>query len=104
MKSRLASALALSLMLAPVAVAPVLADDAASFRTAAPQAFSADELQRYGLSADAADRAVDLQDDGYQVMVLTPEEADRYTAGMTDNEWLLLGILVGVVVIAVAVS
>ncbi len=105
MKSRLASALALGLFLAPTLAAPSFAEQpAAEFRTAAPEAFSAEDLQRYGLDSEAADRAVALQDQGYEVMVLSTEEADQYTAGITDSQWILVGILVGVVIIAVAVS
>jgi hypothetical protein len=105
MKTRLASAMALGLFLTPLAAAPVYAEMAGEqFRTATPQTFSSEDLQRYGLDADAADRAVTYQDQGYTVMVMTPEEAEQYTAGMTDNEWLMVGILIGVVVIAVAVA
>jgi hypothetical protein len=102
MKSRLLSAVALSLALT---AAPAFAgESAAPFRTAAPQTFSADELQAYGLDAQAAERAVALQDQGYEVRVLSEEEAAAYQAGITDNQWLLLGILAGVIVIAVAVA
>lgn len=105
MKSRLIRAVAISFALAQIAAAPAYAEEAAAqFRTAAPQTFSAQDLQRYGLSAEASNRAVALQDQGYQVMVLTPEEAQQYQAGITDNQWLLLGILAGVIVIAVAVA
>jgi hypothetical protein len=105
MNSRLASAMALSFFLAPLAAAPVYAEEAAAeFRTATPQTFSSEDLQRYGLDADASERAVTYQDQGYTVMVMTPEEAEQYTAGMSDNEWLMVGILIGVVVIAVAVA
>lgn len=104
MKSRLVSALALSFVLAPIAAAPALAEQPAAFRTAAPQAFSADDMQRYGLSDAQTARAMDLQEQGYELMVMTPEEADQYTAGLTDQELLLVAILVGVVVIAVAVA
>lgn len=104
MKSRFASALALGIVLAPMAAAPVLAEQASQFRTAAPQAFTAEELERYGLDASAADRAVALQDQGYEIQVLTAEEADQYTAGLTDTQWIMLGILAGVIVIAVAVA
>lgn len=104
MKS-LVSAVALSFALASFAATPVAyAQEAAQFRTAAPQAFSADELQRYGLDAAATQRAMDLQAQGYEIRVLTPEEAAQYQAGITDNQWLLLGILAAVIVIAVAVS
>jgi hypothetical protein len=100
MINRIAAAAALSLALTSVA-APAFADE---FRTAAPQTFSASELQAYGLDASATQRAVELQQQGYEVRVLSEEEAAQYQAGITDNQWLLLGILAGVVIIAVAVG
>ncbi len=99
MKSYLIGALALSFVLA----APAFAEETA-FRTAAPQQFTAADLQSYGLDATASDRAVALQEQGYEIKVLSEQEAADYQAGITDNQWLLLGILAGVVVIAVAVS
>ena len=98
MKSRILSAAALALALAS---APAYAQE---FRTAAPQTFSSQELQQYGLSADATERAVALQEQGYEIRVLSAEEAAQYQAGITDNQWLLIGILAAVVVIAVAVA
>lgn len=103
MKS-LVSAIALSFAFASVAAPAANAQEAAAFRTAAPQAFSASELERYGLDAAAAQRAVDLQSQGYEIRVLTPEEAAQYQAGITDNQWLMIGILAAVIVIAVAVA
>ena len=102
MKSFLAGAVALSLAFSAT-VAPAFADTS-GFRTAAPQTFSSQDLQNYGLNADAAQRAVQLQAQGYQIKVLTPAEAQRYQAGVTDSQWIWLGILAGVIVIAVAVS
>jgi len=105
MKARLASALALSLAFTQIAAMPAYAGEStAQFRTAAPQAFSAADLQAYGLSAAQSDRAARLQADGYRIMVLSPEEAKAYQAGITDNQWLLIGILAAVIVIAVAVG
>ncbi len=101
-KSRLAGAVALGFALAQLAALPANAEQ--TFRTAAPQTFSAQELQAYGLDRAATDRAVALQDQGYQIRVLSEEEAANYQAGITDNQWLLLGILAGVIVIAVAVA
>lgn len=103
MKSAILVAAALALT--QIAAAPAFAEQAAAeFRTAAPQTFTSQDLQRYGLSAEASERAVGLQDQGYEVRVLSHEEAQQYQAGITDNQWLLIGILVGVVVIAVAVG
>ncbi len=104
MKLRLVSAVALSLALSSLAAPAAMARDMTAFRTAAPQTFTASDLQSYGLDAQAAQRAVDLQQQGYQIKVLSREEAQQYQAGITDNQWIWIGILVGVVVIAVAVS
>ncbi len=100
MKSRFIGAAALAFALA---TAPAYAEQA-QFRSAAPQSFTSQDLQSYGLSAGASNRAVDLQNQGYEVRVLSEEEARDYQAGITDNQWLLLGILAGVVIIAVAVA
>ena len=107
MKARLIGALAIALAFGQVTASAAFADQAtqaSQFRSVAPQRFSAQDLQAYGLDAAAAQRAVDLQAHGYRVKVLTPAEAQKYQAGITDNQWLLLGILAGVIVIAVAVS
>jgi hypothetical protein len=103
MKSRIAGAVALAFALAQMTAMPAFAETA-QFRAAAPQAFSTQDLQRYGLSAEASDRAAALQEQGYEIQVLSDAEAQQYTAGITDNQWLLIGILAGVVVIAVAVA
>lgn len=102
MMKRIAATVAFSFALSSV-TAPAFAEEAA-FRTAAPQTFSSSELQAYGLSADETERAVALQDQGYQIRVMSEEEAAQYQAGVTDNQWLLIGILAGVIVIAVAVA
>jgi hypothetical protein len=82
MTKRIAAAVALSFALA--SVTPAFAEG--SFRNAAPQNFSAQELQAYGLDADATQRAVDLQSQGYEIRVLSDEEAAQYQAGITDNQ------------------
>jgi hypothetical protein len=103
MKSRLVGAIALSLALSQIAVAPAFAQEAApAYRTAAPQSFTTDDLQRYGLSASDASQVAGLQDQGYDVVVLSPEEAQRYQAGLTNNQWLIIGGLVIVVAIVLA--
>ena len=100
MKSRFIGAAALAF---GMAVAPAYAETA-QFRSAAPQSFTSQELQSYGLDADATARAEALQSDGYEIRVLSREEAEQYQAGITDNQWLLIGIFAAVVVIAVAVA
>lgn len=107
MKTTLLSIAAVAFAFTQVAAMPAYAEQTAApqaFRSAAPQTFSAEDLQRYGLDADASARAVALQQQGYEVKVLSKDEAAKYQAGITDNQWLLLGILAGVVVIAVAVA
>ena len=71
------------------------------FRTAAPQSFSAEELQAYGLTSAETERAMTLQAQGYHVVALTPEEAESYKAGITQTEWILIGIGV-LIILAVA--
>jgi hypothetical protein len=97
--TRFAVALAMS---AAMITAPAFAET--QFRSAAPQTFTSQELQAYGLDQAATDRAVALQDQGYEVRVLSEQEVAQYQAGITDNQWVLLGILAGVIVIAVAVA
>lgn len=104
MKSILIGASALGLVFAQFGAAAFAAEPAAAFRTVAPQKFSSEDLQRYGMSKTVADRSAAYQDHGYKVVVLSKEEAARYQAGITNSQWLLLGILAGVIVIAVAVS
>lgn len=103
MKTLVAGASALAFIAAQALAMPAYAEQA-SFRTTPAQTFSATDLQRYGLDENAAQRAQDLQARGYEIKVLTPAEAAQYQAGITDNQWLLLGVLAGVIVIAVAVS
>lgn len=100
MKSRFIGAAALAFAMAAV---PAYAETA-QFRSAAPQSFTSQELQSYGLDANATARAEALQNDGYEIRVLSREEAEQYQAGITDNQWLLIGIFAAVVVIAVAVA
>ena len=102
MNFRFFNALALSAALTAATVAPSFAQ--APFRTAEPQSFTAAELQAYGLDAAATERAIALQQEGHEIRVLSEEEAAAYQAGITDTQWLLIGILAGVIVIAVVVA
>lgn len=98
---RIVAAVAFSLAmtsLAPLAAA----QEPQQFRSAEAQAFSTQELQQYGLSAADAAQVAAYQDQGYSVVVMSPEEAQQYQAGITGTQWLLIGLLV--VVVAVAVS
>ena len=101
MKFRLATALALSLPITQIAAPAASAEERSSaFRTAAPQSFTTDELQAYGLSASDADQIAALQAQGYRVQVLTPEEARQYEAGMSTMWWIIAGVVVIAVVVA----
>lgn len=100
MKLRFASALALSLVFTQIAAPAAFAQGPAQFRAAAPQAFSTEDLQRYGLSAEDAAQVQALQQQGHQVRVLTAEEAEQYKAGMSNRMWWIIG---GVVLIAAIV-
>lgn len=103
-KFRLATALALSLAFTSVAAPAAYAGEATAFRSAEAQTFSQAELQAYGLSAGDAAQVGALQDQGYQVQVVTAEEAERMNGGQfSNNQWLVIGLIV-LVVIAVAVS
>ena len=103
MKSRLMGAAALAFAFAQITAMPAYAEQA-QFRTAAPQVFSQQDLQSYGLDAGSSARAAELQEQGYEIRVLSHAEAEQYQAGITDNQWLLIGILAAVVVIAVSVA
>jgi hypothetical protein len=105
MKTYLVSALAATLAVAQFAAMPVYAaQPAAQFRTATPHAFTSADLQRYGMSKADADRSIAYQNQGYKIAVLTPQEAEHYKAGLSNKQWLWLGIAAGVIIIAVAVS
>jgi hypothetical protein len=101
MKFRLATALALSLAFTQAAPA-AFAQEPVQFRTVAPQVFTAEDLQRYGLRADDAAQVSALQRQGYQVRVLTPEEAAQYQAGISNRTWWIIGAVVVVAAIVVA--
>jgi hypothetical protein len=104
MKIRLICALAASLAMAQFAV-PAYAETpeaSAQFRAAEPRSFTAEDLQRYGLSSEDAARGVALQEQGYTVVALTPEEAEAYQAGaFSQTEWILIGVGV-LIILAIA--
>ncbi len=101
MKVRFATALALSLAFTSMAAPAALAEQQ-SFRAVEPQMFSADELQRYGLTAEDAAQVQSYQEQGYQVVVLSPEEAEEYQAGLSTTTWLLIGLAVVIIAVAAA--
>jgi hypothetical protein len=105
MKIRSICAAAAGLALAPYGAAAYAepAEQApAQFRSVAPQAFTTQDLERYGLDAEAAAKGVRLQEQGYRLVALTPEEAKAYTAGnITQTEWILIGIGV-LIILAIA--
>lgn len=104
MKFRLASALALSFAFTQVAAPAAFAQEPATqFRSVAAQSFSTQDLQRYGLSSADASQVHALQQQGYEVRVVTPEEAQQYSAGQfTNSQWLVIGLVVVLIVVAVA--
>ncbi len=108
MKLRLASALALSFAFSQIAIAPAMAEQAAPapFRSVAPQTFSNEDLQRYGLSETDAAQVARMQADGYQVRVLSGEEADQYRAGQYGDRtmWIVIGGVILVLLVAAAVD
>lgn len=95
---RLVTAVAFAFALSTVA--PVAFAETQTFRSAEAQTFSQQDLQQYGLSATDAAQVASLQEQGYQVVVMSEEEAQQYQAGITDTQWLLIGLLVVVVVVA----
>ena len=102
MKARLLGALALSLAFSQFAVSTASAEQTAHFRTVAPQTFSTSELQAYGLDANSASQVAGLQAQGYQVQLVTPDQARQMHGGeMSNRTWWIIG---GIVVIAVIVA
>jgi len=103
MKFRLATALALSLAFTSVSAPAAFAAEPAQFRSAEARTFTTDDLQRYGLSAQDAQTVADMQANGYTVQTITAEEAAAMNAGQfSNNQWLVIGLIVLVVVVAVA--
>lgn len=101
-KVGLVGALALSLAMSQFAVGAASAEQTAHFRTAAPQSFSTQDLQRYGLNSADASKVADLQAQGYHVQLVTPEQARQMTGGeMSNQTWWIIG---GIVVIAIIVA
>lgn len=98
------SVLASGVMLAALTV-PVHAqaqENATPFRTVEARQFTAEDLQRYGLTEEEAARGAELQEQGYRIVALTPEEAEAYQAGaITQTEWILIGVGV-LIILAVA--
>ncbi len=104
MKFAIKAALALSLAAAPIAPVAFAETPASPFRSVAPQTFSADDLQRYGLTQDEAATVQSYQEQGYQVQLLTPEEAEAYNAGLSNTNILaIVGLVVIVLVVAAAI-
>jgi hypothetical protein len=105
MKNYLIGALALGLALSTLGVSSAYAEPVpttAHFRTVQPQSFSTEEIQRFGLDADAAARAESLQNQGYRILALTPAEAEAYRAGdYSQQTWIFVGVAV-LVILAVA--
>lgn len=94
-----ATSLALGQLAAP---AYAQTQETTQFRAVEAHAFTVEDIQRYGLDESQAERAMDLQAQGYQIVALTPEEAEAYQAGaISQTEWILIGIGV-LIILAVA--
>lgn len=107
MKPHITIAMAAALALSQFAATSALAVEPASpagFRTAAPQTFSAADLQRYGLDANSVAQIQDLQSKGHEVRVLSPAEAQQYRGGQlsTTTWWIIGGVVLVAAVVAVA--
>lgn len=104
MKTRLPAAIALGFALTQVAVPFAFAETPASqFRSVEAQSFNADEMARYGLSEAEAAQVRTYQEQGYEIQLLTPEEAEAYNAGLTNNNVLAIIGLVAIVVVVASV-
>lgn len=105
MKNYLIGALALGLALSQFGASAAYAEPVsapAHFRTVQPQSFSTEEIQRFGLDADATARAESLQSQGYRILALTPAEAEAYRAGdYSQQTWIFIGVAV-LVILAIA--
>jgi hypothetical protein len=97
---RFVTAIALGLALSSLAPAAMAQEQQTQFRSAEARSFSTEELQQYGLTASDAAQVAAYQEQGYNVVVMTPDEAAQYEAGMSTTHWLLIGLLVVVVVVA----
>ncbi len=72
------------------------------FRTAAPTAFSPNELSRFSLDPATAARVEEHRKAGDRILVMTPEELAEAKAGQMDTTWVIIGIVVLVVIVAAA--
>lgn len=102
MKNRLPAAITLGFALSQIAAPLAMAQAPASqFRSVPAQTFSDSELARYGLTEAETAEVRAYEEQGYHVQVLTPEEAEAYNAGLSNNNILaLIGLVAIVVVIA----
>jgi len=103
MKPILVTALTAALALSQISISTASAEPT-HFRTVAAQAFSQQDLQRYGLSSADASQLAQLQAQGYHVEVMTPAEAHRIYGGQwSQGTWIAIGVI-ALIVIAVSVS
>lgn len=102
MLTRVIGAVACSVALASAPAFAQQAPEAAPFRSVEAQHFTAEDLQRFGLTEQEAARGMELQQQGYEIRALTPEEAEAYQAGaITQTEWIMIGIGV-LIILAIA--
>ena len=104
MKLRVPTAIAASLALSLAAPVAAFAQEAPSpFRSVEAQTFTANDLQRYGLSDEQIATVESYQQQGYEVQVMTAEEAAEYTGGMSTNNFLAIVGLVAIVIVVASV-
>lgn len=102
MKLRVPAAIAMSLALS-VATVPAAFAEASPFRSVEAQAFSDSDLARYGLTADEISQVEAYKAQGYEVQLLTAEEAEAYNAGLSNNNVLAIIGLVAIIVVIAAI-
>lgn len=103
MKLRVPAAIAASLALSLAAPVAFAQEAPSPFRSVEAQSFSANDLQRYGLSDEQIATVESYQQQGYEVQVMSAEEAAEYTGGMTTNNLLAIVGLVAIVVVVASV-
>lgn len=103
MKLRVPAAIAASLALSLAAPVAFAQEAPSPFRSVEAQSFTANDLQRYGLSDEQLATVESYQQQGYEVQVMSAEEAAEYTGGMTTNNVLAIVGLVAIVVVVASV-
>ncbi|MFN4184886.1 MAG: hypothetical protein ACK4M6_08860 [Hyphomonas sp.] len=103
MKLRVPAAIAASLALSLAGPVAFAQEAPSPFRSVEAQSFSANDLQRYGLSDEQIATVESYQQQGYEVQVMSVEEAAEYTGGMSTNNVLAIIGLVAIVIVVASV-